>query len=332
YQIQPVWRGDRPAKGMYREFYQCDADVVGTNSLLCEIELVQLFDEALFKLGIPDFTIKINNRKILTGLAEITGEADKIVDMTVAIGKLDKIGEDGVVKELLERGIATASIEKIRPLFHLNGTNSEVMAAMKIMLADSEIGLQGLKELAFVFDQIETLGLNKAKFEFDVTLARGLNYYTGAIFEVKANGVCIGSICGGGRYDDLTGIFGLKDVSGVGISFGADRIYDVLNELDLFPETTTDTTQLLFVNFGDAEAVYCLGLLKQARAAGINSEIYPSAAKMKKQMNYANDKGVQYVAMVGTNEMESGMIRVKEMISGEQSDLTIDELINQIKG
>lgn len=332
YQIQPVWRGDRPARGRYREFYQCDADVVGSDSLLYEVELVQLFDEVLTNLNIPDFTIKINNRKILSGLAEITGEADKIVDMTVAIDKLDKIGEDGVVKELTERGISSGAIEKIRPLFSLEGSNVEIVAAMKTMLADSEIGIKGVEELEFVFDQMGSLGLNRAKFEFDVTLARGLNYYTGAIFEVKANGVSIGSICGGGRYDDLTGIFGMKDVSGVGISFGADRIYDVLNELNLFPETTSETTQLLFVNFGEKEANYCLQLLKKVRAAGINAEIYPSSEKVKKQMNYADNKGVSYVAMVGSNEMESGLIRMKEMATGEQTDIGIEELINRIKG
>jgi len=331
YQIQPVWRADRPQKGRYREFYQCDADVVGSSSLLYEVELVQLFDEALFKLGIPDFTIKINNRKILTGIAEITGEADKIMDMTVAIDKLDKIGEDGVVKELLERGIAESSVEKIRPLFALEGSNQETIASIKTMLQDSEVGTAGVEELEFVLSQVEELGLKKASLEFDVTLARGLNYYTGAIFEVKANGVNMGSICGGGRYDDLTGIFGLKDVSGVGISFGADRIYDVMNELELFPETSADTTQILFINFGNEEAKYSLSLLKQCREADINSEIYPTSAKMKKQMNYADQKGVKYVAMVGSDEMESGKIRIKEMSSGEQSNLTIDELINQIK-
>jgi histidyl-tRNA synthetase len=331
YQIQPVWRADRPQKGRYREFYQCDADVVGSNSLLYEVELVQLFDEALFKLGIPEFTIKINNRKILTGIAEITGEADKIIDMTVAIDKLDKIGEDGVVKELLERGIADSSVEKIRPLFALKGSNQETIASMRSMLQDSEMGTAGVEELEFVLSQIEDLGLKKASLEFDVTLARGLNYYTGAIFEVKANGVDMGSICGGGRYDDLTGIFGLKDVSGVGISFGADRIYDVMNELELFPETSEETTQILFLNFGDEEAKYSLGLLKQCREADINSEIYPSSVKMKKQMNYADQKGIKYVAMVGSDEMETGTIRIKEMSTGEQSNLTIDELINQIK-
>jgi histidyl-tRNA synthetase len=331
YQIQPVWRADRPQKGRYREFYQCDADVVGSNSLLYEVELVQLFDEALFKLGIPEFTIKINNLKILTGIAEITGEADKIIDMTVAIDKLDKIGEDGVVKELLERGIADSSVEKIRPLFALKGSNQETIASMRSMLQDSEMGTAGVEELEFVLSQIEDLGLKKASLEFDVTLARGLNYYTGAIFEVKANGVDMGSICGGGRYDDLTGIFGLKDVSGVGISFGADRIYDVMNELELFPETSEETTQILFLNFGDEEAKYSLGLLKQCREADINSEIYPSSVKMKKQMNYADQKGIKYVAMVGSDEMETGTIRIKEMSTGEQSNLTIDELINQIK-
>ncbi|MBT6030183.1 MAG: histidine--tRNA ligase, partial [Crocinitomicaceae bacterium] len=286
YQIQTVWRADRPQKGRYREFYQCDADIIGTDSLLCEIELIQLMDEVLDNLGINDFTIKMNNRKVLSGIVEITGESDKIVEIMVAIDKLDKIGESGVIKELGDRGVSNEAVEKIKPLFGIVGSNEELLAKMRIMLVDSPIGLKGLEELTFVIDQINKLSLVKAKLSIDLTLARGLNYYTGAIFEVKANGVDIGSICGGGRYDDLTGIFGLKDLSGVGVSFGADRIYDVLNELDLFGAAVEETTQVLFINFGNSEAMHCLGLLKELRAAGINAELYPTDAKLKKQMNY----------------------------------------------
>ncbi len=329
YQIQPVWRADRPQKGRYREFFQCDADVVGSDSLLYEVELVQLFDEVLTNLRIPDVTIKINNRKILTGIAEITGEADKIVDMTVAIDKLDKIGEEGVVGELQERGIGATAIEKIKPLFTLTGSNESIVASMNVMLAESETGLKGVEELKFVFDAIEKLGLKQAKLQFDVTLARGLNYYTGAIFEVVTSHFR-GSICGGGRYDDLTGIFGLKNLSGVGISFGADRIYDVLNDLELYPDFSSITTQVLFVNFGDQEAAYCLGLLQQTRNAGINSEIYPSNAKMKKQMKYADDKGIPFVVLVGDNEMATGELTVKNMTTGEQSNMTITTLIENL--
>jgi len=331
YQIQPVWRADRPQRGRYREFFQCDADVVGSDSLLFEVELVQLFDEVLTNLNIPDFTIKINNRKILSGIAEVTGESDKLIDMTVAIDKLDKIGPDGVVKELTERGISDQAIEKIKPLFDLKGTNSEVMTAVREMLSESDIGMAGADELDFVFKQIDSLGLRSAKFEFDVTLARGLNYYTGAIFEVKANGVSIGSICGGGRYDDLTSIFGLPNVSGVGISFGADRIYDVLEELELFPKTTSETTRLMFVNFGETEADYCMQALAKVRKAGINAEIYPSAAKMKKQMTYANSKGILAVALVGTQEIEENKITLKLMESGDQHSVSIEELIEKLK-
>ena len=262
YQIQPVWRADRPQHGRYQEFYQCDADVVGSDSLLYEIEFVQIFDEVLCALRIPDFTIKINNRKILSGIAEVCGESDKIISITVAIDKLDKIGVDGVVKELKEKGVSEKAIEKISPLFNFTGDNKSQISQMRDYLSDSEIGMQGIDELKFVLDQIDNLGVEKAKIEFDVTLARGLNYYTGAIFEVKANGVKMGSICGGGRYDDLTGIFGMKDMSGVGISFGADRIYDVLTELELFPESVDNSLQLLFINFGEKEQNFCLRLLK----------------------------------------------------------------------
>jgi histidyl-tRNA synthetase len=331
YQIQPVWRADRPQKGRYREFFQCDADMIGSNSLLNEVELVQLIDEVFTNLKVST-TIKVNNRKILTGIAEITGEADKIIDITVAIDKLDKIGPEKVVAELEERGISLSAIEKIKPLFELEGNNDEVITTMNTMLADSEIGLKGVEELKFVFDAVKTLGLSSSVVEFDVTLARGLNYYTGCIFEIKANeGTLTSSICGGGRYDDLTGVFGLPNVSGVGISFGADRIYDVLNELDLYPDFSSVTTKLMFVNFGDEEAAYCMNLLKQVRDAGINAELYPDTSKTRKQMKYANDKGIAYVAMVGSNEMESGVISLKEMATGEQEQVTPEELIARLK-
>jgi len=330
YQIQNVWRADRPQKGRYREFHQCDADVVGSDSLLYEVELVQIFDEVLSNLNIPDFTIKINNRKVLSGIAEVCGESDKIIDITVAIDKLDKIGEEGVLKELVERGINAEAIEKLKPLFALSGTFLEKINQMKTMLASSDMGMKGLEELEFIVNTVNQLGLNKAKLEFEVTLARGLNYYTGAIFEVAANGVKIGSICGGGRYDDLTGVFGMPNMSGVGISFGADRIYDVLEELNLFPASTAIVTQVLFINFGDKEAAYCLPLLKDLRANNISAEIYPDNAKMKKQMKYANDKKVPFVVLVGESEMEENLITVKNMESGEQEALSIEEFIAQI--
>jgi histidyl-tRNA synthetase len=330
YQIQPVWRADRPQKGRYREFYQCDADVVGSDSLLYEVELVQLFDEVLSNLGLDDFTIKINNRKILSGIAEITGMSDKIIDITVAIDKLDKIGVDGVVKELTEKEIPADAIEKIKPLFTINGSNAEIVASMEQMLSSSEIGLKGIEELKYVFEKIELLGLHNAKFEFDVTLARGLNYYTGAIFEVKANNVSIGSICGGGRYDDLTSIFGLKDISGVGISFGADRIYDVMEELNLFPTFSDETTQVLLINFGEDENE-CLRILNQLRKADINAELYPSSAKLKKQMSYADNKNIPYVIFLGAEELEKGMFNLKEMASGNQENLKIEAIIKRLK-
>lgn len=330
YQIQNVWRADRPQKGRYREFHQCDADVVGSDSLLYEVELVQIFDEVLSNLNVPDFTIKINNRKVLSGIAEVCGESDKIIDITVAIDKLDKIGEEGVLKELVERGINPEAIEKLKPLFALSGTFLEKINQMKILLASSEVGMKGLEELEFIVNTVNQLGLNKAKLEFEVTLARGLNYYTGAIFEVAANGVKIGSICGGGRYDDLTGVFGMPNMSGVGISFGADRIYDVLEELNLFPASTTIGTTVLFVNFGEAEVNYCLPLLKDLRANNIAAEMYPDTAKMKKQMKYADDKHVPYVVMVGESEMETNLLTVKNMETGEQAALSIEEFIAQI--
>lgn len=329
YQIQPVWRADRPQKGRYREFYQCDADVVGSDSLLYEVELIQLFDEALSQLGLTDFSIKVNNRKVLSGIAEITGMSDKIIDITVAIDKLDKIGEEGVIKELEGKNIPQEAIEKIKPLFKISGNIKAVISEMKNLLADSEVGLKGIEELEYVFDKVDVLGLNQAKLEFDVTLARGLNYYTGAIFEVKANNVSIGSICGGGRYDDLTGIFGLKDLSGVGISFGADRIYDVLEELDLFPAFSEESTKVLLINFGVQEDA-CLKILQQLRNAGINTELFPESAKLKKQMKYADGKGIPFVIFLGDEELSSGSFQIKNLISGEQHQASLDQIITQL--
>jgi len=328
YQIQPVWRADRPGHGRYQEFFQCDADVVGSDSLVYEVDFVMLFDEVLTSLGIPDFTVKINNRKILSGIAEVSGESDKIIDITVAIDKLDKIGEEGVVKELLEKGVSESAISKIQPLFTISGSTEERLQQMKAFLTESEIGLKGIEELEYVLAQVNELGVQRATIEFDVTLARGLNYYTGAIFEVKANGVKMGSICGGGRYDDLTGLFGMKGMSGVGISFGADRIYDVLTELELFPKETDLGLTLLFVNFGEKEQAHCMRLVHQCRKAGIDSEIYPSNAKMQKQMKYANDRGVQFVALIGEEEMNKGIVNVKNMETGEQVALETDKLIS----
>lgn len=325
YQIQPVWRADRPQKGRYREFYQCDADVVGSDSLINEVELVQIFDEVLSNLKI-NVAIKINNRKILSGVAEAAGVPDKMMDMTVAIDKLDKIGKDGVVKELQERGFSDDAISKISVLFELNKSNEENLAAVSAILQNSETGKKGIEELQYIFDYTKELGLSTAKLEFDVTLARGLNYYTGAIFEVKSLDAQMGSICGGGRYDDLTGIFGLPNVSGVGISFGADRIYDVMNELNLFPSSATVSTQVLFANFGPAEEKYCMGLLKSLRNAGINSEIYPEAAKMKKQFKYADDKAIPYVAIVGESELAAKTVSLKNMKTGEQETIAADDL------
>ncbi|TNE77824.1 MAG: histidine--tRNA ligase [Bacteroidetes bacterium] len=330
YQIQPVWRADRPQHGRYQEFYQCDADVVGSDSLNYEVDFVLLFDEVLTELNIPDFTIKINNRKILSGIAEITGESDRLVAITVAIDKLDKIGKEGVEKELKERGVSEKAIQQIQPLFELNGTNEAIVGRMKDFLQGSEIGLRGVEELEFVFKKVEQLGLRRGKLEFDVTLARGLNYYTGAIFEVKANGINMGSICGGGRYDDLTGIFGMPGMSGVGISFGADRIYDVLNELDLFPKNVSNTLDVLFVNFGENESDVCRTYIKEIRANGFSSELYPENAKMKKQMKYANDRNVRFVALVGEAEFASELIQLKDMISGEQTELSLEEVIHTL--
>ena len=330
FQIQPVWRADRPQKGRYREFYQCDADVVGSNSLLNEVELVQMIDAVFQKFGIR-VSIKINNRKILTGIAEIIGEADKIVDITVAIDKLDKIGLDNVNAELASKGIPQEAIDKLQPIILLSGSNEEKLATLKNVLAASETGLKGVEESEFILKTIAGLGI-QSEVELDLTLARGLNYYTGAIFEVKALDVQIGSISGGGRYDNLTGVFGMEGMSGVGISFGADRIYDVLNQLDLYPKEAVNGTQLLFVNFGEAEAAYVLPVLAQVRAAGIRAEIYPDAAKMKKQMSYANAKMVPLVAIVGENEMKEGKVMLKNMTSGEQSLVTPEELVAAING
>ena len=325
YQIQPVWRADRPQKGRYREFYQCDGDVVGSDSLINEVELIQIMDEVFHRFGIR-VCIKMNNRKILSGIAEILGAADKIVDITVAIDKLDKIGLEKVNDELREKGLSEEAISKLQPVIMLSGTNREKIASLKEILATSETGMKGIAELEFILDRIEKLAL-RAELELDLTLARGLNYYTGAIFEVKALDVQIGSITGGGRYDNLTGVFGMEGVSGVGISFGADRIFDVLNQLDLYPKDALQTTQLLFVNFGEKEEAYLLPLVAQVRAAGIRTELYPESAKMKKQMSYADTKKIPYVAIVGETEMAEGKINVKNMITGEQQLLTVDELI-----
>ena len=328
YQIQPVWRADRPQKGRYREFYQCDADVVGSESLLNEVELMQIIDTVFSRFGIR-VCIKINNRKILSGIAEVIGQADKIVDITVAIDKLDKIGLDNVNAELAEDGIPAEAIEKLQPIILLKGNNSKKLQTIKNILKDSEIGVKGVEECEYILNTLSLLNLNN-EVELDLTLARGLNYYTGAIFEVKALDVEIGSITGGGRYDNLTGIFGMPGISGVGISFGADRIFDVLNQLNLYPKEAVTTTKVMFTNFGEAELAYCLPIVAQVRAAGISAEIFPSSVKMKKQMNYANDKQVAYVAIVGENEMNEGKITLKDMTTGEQSMLTAQELIEKL--
>ena len=325
YQIQPVWRADRPQKGRYREFYQCDADVVGSDSLLNEVELMQIVDTVFSRFGIR-VCIKINNRKILTGMAEIIGEADKIVDITVAIDKLDKIGLDNVNAELREKGISDEAIAKLQPIILLNGTNTAKLETLKQVLADSETGLKGVEETDFILSTLEKLGL-KNEMELDLTLARGLNYYTGAIFEVKALDVQIGSITGGGRYDNLTGVFGMPGLSGVGISFGADRIFDVLNQLELYPKEAVKGTQLLFTNFGEREAAFSLGILVKARTAGIRAELFPDCCKMKKQMSYANAKCIPYVALVGENEMNENKITLKNMNTGQQQLVTPEELV-----
>ncbi|MCI6074343.1 MAG: histidine--tRNA ligase [Bacteroidales bacterium] len=330
YQIQPVWRADRPQKGRYREFYQCDADVVGSDSLLNEVELMQIVDTVFQRFGIR-VQIKINNRKLLTGIAEMIGEADKIVDITVAIDKLDKIGIDNVNEELRADGISPEAIEKLQPIIALSGTNEDKLATMQEALKDSEIGLKGIEELRFILSTLKQVGLHN-EIQLDLTLARGLNYYTGAIFEVKALDTPMGSITGGGRYDNLTGIFGMPGLSGVGISFGADRIYDVLNALDLYPKEAISTTQLLFINFGEKETTYCLPIAAKARKAGIRVEVYPDKVKMKKQMSYANAKGIPFVALAGDNEIEAGKVTLKNMATGEQSLVSPEELVAQIVG
>jgi histidyl-tRNA synthetase len=326
YQIQPVWRADRPQKGRYREFYQCDADIIGSDSLLNEVELVLLFDEVLSELGLQDFSIKLNNRKVLSGIAEIIGRPEMIVPITVAIDKLEKIGLDKVQEELLSKGLSSAELELLQPLFAIKGGNEEVLQQLSEFLKESEIGQKGIEELRSILDRLTLLNIKKAKLEIDVTLARGLDYYTGAIFEVVSNEVAIGSICGGGRYADLTGIFGLKDMSGVGISFGADRIYDVMEKLALFPEQLGVSTSLLFVNFGEKEEAYVLPLLQELREKGISTELYPEAAKMKKQMKYADQKQIPWVVMVGEEEMKSGLLSLKNMQSGEQQKLSFQQL------
>lgn len=329
YQIQPVWRADRPQKGRYREFYQCDADVVGSDSLLNEVELMQIVDTVFSRLGVR-VCIKINNRKILSGIAEVIGEADKIVDITVAIDKLEKIGLDNVNEELRKDGISEEAINKLQPIISLSGTNDEKLNVIRDVLKDSETGLKGVEETQFILDTLKATGLNN-KIELELTLARGLNYYTGAIFEVKALDTPMGSITGGGRYDNLTGIFGMPDLSGVGISFGADRIYDVLNALNLYPEEAVSATQLLFINFGEKETAYCLPIAKAAREVGVRTEVYPDCAKMKKQMNYANAKHVAFVALAGENEIAQGKITLKNMLTGEQKLITPGELLNELK-
>ena len=330
YQIQPVWRADRPQKGRYREFYQCDADVVGSNSLLNEVELMQIVDTVFSRFGVR-VCIKINNRKILSGIAEVIGEADKIVDITVAIDKLDKIGLDNVNEELRADGLPEEAIQKLQPIITLQGSNDEKLAVIADVLKSSEVGLKGVEETKFILDALKNVGL-KNEIELDLTLARGLNYYTGAIFEVKALDTPMGSITGGGRYDNLTGIFGMPGLSGVGISFGADRIYDVLNALDLYPKEAVTATQLLFINFGDKETAYCLPIANAARSAGIRTEIYPDKAKMKKQMGYANAKGIAFVALAGDNEIAQGKVTLKDMASGEQKLVSTEELISTITG
>ena len=331
FQVQNVWRADRPQRGRYREFFQCDADVVGSESLLNEAEFVLIYEEALSRLGLRDFTIKINNRKILSGIAEIIGKPELIVDMTVAIDKLDKIGLEGVASELIERGFTTGEIEKIKPVILLKGSNSEKISALKSVLSQSATGMKGIEEIETIFGYLESFPLEEDTVELDITLARGLNYYTGAIFEVKTNEVAMGSIGGGGRYDDLTGMFGLKNLTGVGISFGADRIYDVLEELSLFPESTQQTTKILISNFDSAAEHYALPLLHQLRSEGIATELYPTAAKLKKQLSYAHDKNIRYVILIGSEEMESGRLSLKDMKTGEQEKISSSDLVNRLK-
>ncbi len=328
YQFQPVWRADRPQKGRYREFYQFDGDVVGSDSLLNEVELMQIIDTVFTRFGIR-VQIKINNRKILSGIAEVIGEADKIVDITVAIDKLDKIGLENVNAELREKGVSEEAVAKLQPVISLSGTNEEKLEVMANFLQSSEIGMKGVEETRFVLDTLKGLEL-KNEIQFDLTLARGLNYYTGAIFEVKALDVQMGSITGGGRYDNLTGIFGMPGISGVGISFGVDRIFDVLNDLDAYPKDAMLATRVLFINFGDKETAYCLPIVKKLREAGIRTEMYPESAKMKKQMSYANTKQIPFVALAGENEINEGKVTVKNMETGNQEMVSVDELIGML--
>lgn len=330
YQIQPVWRADRPQKGRFREFFQCDADVVGSNSLWQEVEFIQLYDDVFTKLGLKETVIKINNRKILSGIAEIIGAKDKLIDFTVALDKLDKIGVEGVLKEMRSKEISEEALNKLMPLFDLSGTNKEQLASLTQLLSESEEGLKGVEELTFVIDQIEKLKLQSSSLKLDLTLARGLNYYTGAIFEVEAAGVQMGSIGGGGRYDDLTGIFGLKDISGVGISFGLDRIFLVMEELGLFRNTPNQGPQVLFINFGEQEGAYAMQAIKELRSSGIRAEMYPSAVKLKKQMNYANNKKIPYVVLVGEEEMARAGFKLKNMLTGDQSSCNQEELLRLI--
>lgn len=330
FQIQPVWRADRPQKGRYREFYQCDADMIGSESLLNEVDLIKLFDDVLSDLGLQDFSIKINNRKILSGIAEVIGRPDMIIPITVAIDKLEKIGLDKVKEELSQKGLTNLEIDLIQPLFEINGNIVQVLSQLKSYLDSSEVGKKGIRELEKIIIYLNHLELKNAKIEVDVTLARGLDYYTGTIFEVVSNEVQMGSICGGGRYADLTGIFGLKNMSGVGISFGADRIYDVMNELDLFPKELSSSTEVLFINFGEKEESYVLPIVEKLREAGIRSELYPDSAKMQKQMKYANQKQIRFVVMVGEEEMESGVLSLKNMTSGEQEKVSVEQLIEKV--
>jgi histidyl-tRNA synthetase len=332
YQIQPVWRADRPQKGRFREFFQCDADVVGSTSLWQEIELVQLYDSVFSSLGLKGVVIKINNRKVLSGIADVIGAKDKLIDFTVALDKLDKIGEDGVKKEMLEKGLTPGAIEKVQPLFSFTGTVNEKLEKLTALLASSEEGMKGVEELRFICDNVEALGLDKSILDLDVTLARGLNYYTGAIFEVTApKEVAMGSIGGGGRYDDLTGIFGLKNMSGVGISFGLDRIYLVLEELGLFPETVTEATKALFINFGQTEALYAMKAVSRLRKSGLKVELYPDAAKMGKQFQHADKRGIPFAVLAGDEEVANNRFTLKNLVSGEQESVTLDELAERIK-
>ncbi|KAF2519373.1 histidine--tRNA ligase [Flavobacterium salilacus subsp. salilacus] len=331
YQIQPVWRADRPQKGRFREFYQCDADVVGSTSLWQEVELVQLYDSVFATLGLAGVTIKINNRKVLSGIAEVIGAKDKLIDFTVALDKLDKIGEDGVKKEMLEKGITDEAITKVQPLFNFTGSINEKLDKLSQLLASSEEGMKGVEELRFICDTVQEVGLNQSVLDLDVTLARGLNYYTGAIFEVTApEGVATGSIGGGGRYDDLTGIFGLKNMSGVGISFGLDRIYLVLEDLGLFPDTVTEATKALFINFGDAEALYSMKAIQKLRNAGCKVELYPDTVKIGKQFQHADKRGIPYAVLTGAEEMSGNKFTLKNLATGEQTAVSLDELIAQL--